>query len=163
MQRIEMNVVTGKQTIIPYTPEEEAVYQTALAADLAAAFPNAKAAFIKQVDSDTDALIKAVIGERASEYELAEKEATAFKVAGYTGTVPASVQSDATAKGTTATVACDNILAVAASWRTAQAALRANRLARKAEAKVAADAPALDAIKASWSGFLAALKTQMGV
>ena len=44
MQRIEINVVTGEKTIIPYTPEEEAAYQVALAADLVAAPARAKAA-----------------------------------------------------------------------------------------------------------------------
>lgn len=131
----------------------------AIAAHLAAL----KAAFIKQVDADADAVIKAVMGERATEYLLAEQEATAFKVAGYTGAVPGSVSSEATAKGITATVACDIILATAAGWRTAQAALRAQRLLAKAAASSANTAADLDIVKAQWTAFLSTLKGQLGL
>ena len=148
---------------IPFTAAEELEWDAKEAFEAANALPNAKAAFIKQVDTDADAIIKAVRGERATEYLLAEQESTAFKAAGYTGTVPGSVSSEATAKGVTAHVACDTILATAAGWRTAQAALRAQRLQSKAAASTAADVTALDAIKAQWVGFLVALKGQLGV
>lgn len=119
----------------------------------------AKAAFIKQVDQDADAIIKSVMGERSTEYLLAEQEATAFKAGGYSGTAPGSVSSEATAKGVTAQVACDTILATASGWRAAQAALRAQRLLAKASAQTGQ----LDTVKASWSAFTAALKAQLGV
>ena len=144
---------------IPYTPEEEATADANDAAALAVAFPNAKAAFIKQVDQDADDIIKSVMGERATEYLLAEQEATAFAAGSYSGIVPGSVSSEATAKGVTAQVACNTILATAAGWRTAQAALRANRLLAKASAQTGQ----LDTVKASWSAFTAALKAQLGV
>tara|TARA_R110000868_G_scaffold399397_1_gene673096 strand:+ start:1169 stop:1825 length:657 start_codon:yes stop_codon:yes gene_type:complete len=126
-------------------------------------FPDSIPAFILQVDNDTDSLIKSVIGERGGEYELAENEATAYKAAGYTGTVPSSVQAWATAKGWTATQATDSILTAATGWRTAQAALRAARLLHKEQASVAVDAAELDTIKTQWNDFLAALKTSLGV
>jgi len=133
------------------------------AAAIAANLATLKTAFVKQVDQDADAIIKAVMGERATEYLLAEQEATAFKAAGYAGTVPNSVSSEATAKGVTAQVACDTILATAAGWRAAQAALRANRLLSKASASATVDAAALDVIKAQWVAFTVALKAQLGV
>lgn len=125
-----------------------------------------KKRFVKQIDADTDAVIGAVIGNRESEYELAEAQATAYAAAGYTGTAPAYVQSWADAKAEqawTAQTAADDILATANAWRTAQAALRAQRLLRKEQAKNAADAAALDTVAAQWAGFLSAVKAQLGV
>ena len=149
---------------IPFTAAEETVWAAEQAAALAVAFPNAKAALILQIDTDTDALIRAVIGERGSEYELAEKEATAYKAAAYPATpVPSSVSSWAIAKGWTNTVAADDIIAAATGWRSAQSALRAARLLRKQQAANAADAAALDVIKESWNSFLSGIKTSLGV
>lgn len=122
-----------------------------------------KAAFILQIDTDADALIRAVIGERASQYEGAARESLAYKAAGYTGVVPPKVQAWATAKGQTATWAADSQIAAAAGWRDAENALYATRLLLKETAYQAADADALDAIKAQWAGFLAALKTSLEV
>jgi hypothetical protein len=124
-----------------------------------------RALFVKQIDADTDAVIGAVIGNRASEYELAEAQATAYADAGYVGSVPAYVQSWANAKagqGWTAQTAADDILATASIWRPAQATLRAQRLLRKEQARNAADAAALDAVAAQWAGFLSAVKAQLG-
>lgn len=129
----------------------------------AASLVKQKAFFISKIDADADALIRAVIGERASEYEMAEKEATDYKLAGYAGTVTSSVQSWATAKGWTAMQAADDILAAATGWRSAQAALRAARLLRKEQARVAVDAAALGAVQAQWDGFMVALKENLGV
>jgi hypothetical protein len=119
--------------------------------------------FILQVDTDTDALIKAAVGERLNEYNLAEKEALAYKAAGYTGTVPTSVSSWATVKGWTATQAADSILSAAEILLSAQQAIRANRLLAKETARTATDIAELDTIKATWGGFLAAIKAQLGV
>lgn len=123
-----------------------------------------KAAFILAIDTDTDSLIRSVIGERGGEYELAEDHATAYKAAGYPATpVPSSVSAWATAKGWSNTQATDSIVAAATGWRSAQEALRAARLLCKEQGRVAVDATELDALKAQWSGFMAALKTQLGV
>lgn len=128
-----------------------------------------KAAFIIQVKAEAAALTQQVLQGLGSEYELAEKEATAYKAAGYPATpIPSSVQSEINSKAAkgdtiTATVACDTILAAATSWRNAQAALRNNRLTVTSAAEVAVDATALDAIKAGRDTFMAALKTQLGI
>lgn len=118
---------------------------------------------IAKIDQDTDAIIRDVIGERGNEYKLAEEEAKSFKAAGYAGTVPASVKSWADAKGWTATVACDDILATAAGWLNAQSSIRSNRLARKEEARKATTAAGVDTALASWATFVAQVRTSLGV
>lgn len=129
----------------------------------AAALATGRAATVKQIDEDTDALYAAVIGNRAAEYTVAETEATAYAGAGYTGTVPASVASWATAKGWTAQQAADDINATAAAWRTAQAAIRAARLLHKEQARTAASLADLSNVRAQWVGFVAAIRGQLGL
>jgi hypothetical protein len=127
-----------------------------------------KVAFILQVKAEAGALTAQVLKGLESEYELAEKEATKYKADGYPATVPLSVADEVASKAAkgvtiTDTVACDNILAAATGWRNAQSALRRNRLTVTSAAEVAVDAAALDTLKASWTAFLVALKTSLGV
>ena len=94
------------------------------------------------------------------EYVLAESDAKAYKAAGYTGTVPDSVASWASAKGQTATWAADDILTTATGWRQAQSSIRATRLTCKEQARAANDvAP----VAAQWAAFVVAIKTALGV
>ena len=129
----------------------------------------AKAAFILQVKSEAGQLTAQVLKGLESEYELAEKEATSYKAAGYPATpIPGSVQSEINSKAAkgvtiTATVACNNILTAATKWRNAQAELRDMRLKVTSSAEVASDATTLDAIKALWEAFMVALKLQLNV
>lgn len=128
-----------------------------------------KAAFILQVKAEAGQLTTQVLSGLGSEYELAEKEATSFKAAGYPATpIPSSIEDEIASKAAkgvtiTATVATDTILAAATGWRNAQKALRRNRLTVVSAAEVAVDGAALDAIKAGRATFMAALKTQLGV
>lgn len=122
----------------------------------------AKSAFMIQIDTEADALIRAVIGERASQYEGAERESLAYQAAGYTGTVPPKVQAWATAKNQTATWAADSQIATAAVWRNAENALYAKRLLLKETVRVAVDVAELDTIKADWAGFMSYLRGQLG-
>lgn len=122
-----------------------------------------KAAFIKKVDADVDAIYDAAIGNRGPEYDQASAEANAFKTAGYTGTVPASVSSWSAAKGWTAQAAADDIIAAAARLTTARDAIRAQRLLRKEQAKAAVDAAALATVTAQWAGFVSYIRGQLGV
>jgi hypothetical protein len=122
------------------------------------AFGVIKATFITQVKAEAGALITQVLSGLGSEYELAEKDAIAYKAAGYPATIPSSVQSEVNSKAAkgvtiTATVACDTILAAAASWRRTQAALRDKRLTVTSAASVTDDVTGLDVLKASWAGF----------
>ncbi|MDP2369345.1 hypothetical protein [Rhodoferax sp.] len=136
------------------------------APELAMPLAEQRADAVKKIDAETDALIGAVIGNRASEYERAEAQAIAYAAAGYTGPVPSSVQSWADAKvaqGWTTQMAADDILATANAWRPAQEAIRAQRLLRKEQARAAADPAAVAGVLAQWAGFLAAIRGQLGV
>lgn len=124
--------------------------------------PTVQACLLK-IDADTDVIYGAMLGNRAEEYMLAATESQAYKVAGYTGTVPGSVQSWATAKGWTATQAADDILATAAQWIGAQSAIRAQRLLRKEQVRTATDAAGITAAMAAWEGFVAVMRGQLGI
>lgn len=123
------------------------------------AHPTRKALLLK-IDADTDAIYRAVQGDRAMEYLQAEQEARQFKKDGYTGDVPDSVASWASAKGETATWATDDILTTARGWRQAQSAIRATRLTCKEQARTAND---LAPIASQWAAFVVAIKTALGV
>lgn len=120
-----------------------------------------KAANAKKVDADADAIYAAAIGNRATEYSEAEAQATAFKAAGYTGTVPAFVAnwlSNNTKGFTTALQAADDILAQATAWRGAATAIRGNRLLAKKN--ITNDVPTA---MAQWDGFVVAIRSSLGI
>jgi hypothetical protein len=127
------------------------------------ASPLPVAAAIQKIDADTDAIYGAVLGNRAEEYTLAASEARSYKAAGYTGAIPSSVQSWATAKAWTATQAADDILATAAAWITAQAEIRAARLTRKEQARTALDAVGVAAAMLAWDGFVVVMRGRLGI
>ncbi len=137
-------------------------------AEAATVLTVAKAAFILQVKAEAGQLTAQVLKGLESEYELAEKEATAYKAAGYPATpIPSSVQSEVNSKAAkgvtiTSTVACDTILSAATGWRGAQSSLRDKRLTTTSAAEVAVDAAGLDSIKAQWATFMTALRTSLG-
>jgi len=136
----------------------QARYDEILASELA----EEKTKAVLKFESDTDNLIRSVVGERANEYLVAEEEAIAFKDAGYPNLeVPSSVSSDAIANGYSNTVACDAILVMATNWRTMQASLRSNRLMSKAQVKAVTLVSEIDPIKATWNEFLVILKSQI--
>lgn len=143
----------------PYVPSQEELDAIA-AAEAARVLAVARANLIRQIDADTDAIYRAVQGDRAMEYVLAESDAKAYKSAGYTGTVPGSVASWASAKGQTATWAADDILTTATGWRQAQSSIRATRLTCKEQARAATD---LAPVVAQWAGFLVTVKAALGV
>lgn len=160
-------------TIIPADPQN-ADYAAYLAWTEAggepapAPFADKKAAAILRIDADADAIRRAVVGERATEYQLAYDESAKFKAAGYVGTVPPTVQSwvDAKAAGGvmwTAQQAADDILLTAAQWTGAQNSIRANRLKAKEQARVAGDAAGVESVLASWAAYVTAIRQQLGV
>lgn len=118
------------------------------------------AEFCRQIDADVDAIYGAVQGNRATEYLIAESDASGYKAAGYVGDVPPSVACWATAKTQTSQWAADDILSTAAAWRSAQSNIRATRLACKEAARIANDAYIA---KAQWSTFLATIKATLGL
>lgn len=122
---------------------------------------NIKATNIKKIDANVDAIYEAAIGNRATEYSEAETQATTFKTAGYTGTVPAYVASwlsNNTKALTTAKQAADDIIAQANAWRGAAASIRSNRLlAKKNLANDVATA------MTQWQGFVTAIRGSLGI
>jgi hypothetical protein len=125
-------------------------------------FAEKSAVLVKQIDADADSIYAAALGNRATEYAEAEAQAQVYKDAGYVGDAPDYVQSWADAAGLTTQAAADDILATAAAWRTAQEAIRANRLSCKQAAKAAATSEALAAVAATWSAFVVAIKALLG-
>lgn len=133
---------------------------TATPADVPSA-ASIKATNIKKIDADVDAIYESAIGNRATEYSEAEAQATSYKTAGYTGTVPAYVASwlSNNTKGfTTATQAADDILAQASGWRNAAAAIRSNRLLAKKN--LTND---VSTAMAQWNGFVTAIRGSLGI
>ncbi|MDO8771914.1 MAG: hypothetical protein Q7K57_25015 [Burkholderiaceae bacterium] len=124
-----------------------------------AARPTQKSINIKKIDDDVDAIYDQAIGNRGTEYSEAELQAAAYKGANYVGSVPAYVASwlAGNTKGyTTAAQAADDILAQAAAWRGAAAAIRATRLLAKKN--VADDQPMA---MAEWNAFVTAIRAQL--
>lgn len=102
---------------------------------------------IEAIDSAADYARARIVGDpiRVVEYQVAEKDALAYKDAGYTGTVPPSVAVWAAAKGWTAQQSADDILNAATLWRQALIGLRQARLAGKEGVRQAVDEDAADA------------------
>ena len=123
----------------------------------------ARTAAILKIDADADKIYGDVVGNKGEEYRSAEADAKAFIAANYTGAAGGGVTSWATAKGWTTTQAANDIITQATAWRNAQAAIRANRLARKEVVKVAVDLAAVNAVVAQWAGFAAAIRGQLGI
>jgi len=122
-----------------------------------------KSMVVAQIDAEVDAIYRSVIGERQPEYAEAEKEAQAYKDAGYTGSVPGYVASWVTASGKTAQAAADDILSTAQAWRAAAGAMRAARLGHKAQAGAATTQAALDAVRASWVTSIGQIRAALGL
>lgn len=115
------------------------------------------AAAIKEVDALCDAKRNRYISVGSlvvEEYRLAARQAAAYKQAGYSGAVPAAVQSWSTAKGWTATQAADDILATETAWMAVLAAIRAIRLPAKEQARAATD-------RATLAGVLAGVRAAL--
>lgn len=121
---------------------------------------------IVNIDVEADIIRTRVVGDpvRVFEYQWAESEATAFKAAGYTGNVPVSVSSWATAKGWTAQQACDDILVATQTFRSIMASIRNTRLIGKEQVRAAEndEAAAEAAYKTAMQTF-AAIRQQVGM
>jgi hypothetical protein len=105
-----------------------------------------------QIDATADEVYMAIGGPspgRLAEYQQAKSDAQTFKTAGYSGTVPETVQCWATAKAWTAQQAADDILATAAAWESVLVAIRSARLSGKASVGAATDIPSAKAAAAT--------------
>ena len=121
---------------------------------------------ITNIDVEADIIRTRVVGDpvRVFEYQWAESEATAFKAANYTGNVPVSVSSWATAKAWTAQQACDDILVAAQTFRSVMAAIRNTRLIGKEQIRAAEnDEAAAEAAYQTTMQTFAAIRQQVGM
>ena len=118
---------------------------------------------IARVDADVDTIYAAVVGNRGLEYEAAEREATAYAAAGYTGTAGPMVKSWAIAKDWSDEEAADDILAQAANWRGVMAAIRTQRLASKEAIRSAINRSEFDAALSAWNSFVAQVRSNLGI
>ncbi|KEY87638.1 hypothetical protein MBA34_24935 [Pseudomonas capeferrum] len=89
----------------------------------------------QQIEKAADQALAAVLGDplRAIENQLAEAEAKAFKLAGYAGEVPLTVQAVVDAQGVDPMEAAESILQEAQAWHAAVCSIRAARLKGKVE------------------------------
>jgi hypothetical protein len=143
------------------TPEEIAEVQARRAAT--ADVTLLRAALVTKIDADTDAIYAAAVGNRMPEYDRAASDAQAYKEAGYTGTVPTSVQTWASAKGWTTRQAADDVLRASSQLSAARDAIRTQRLNLKETAKQTTNVPALKNIEIAWDSFVINIRTQLGV
>lgn len=121
-------------------------------------------AVIRSIDARVDEIVQRTIGNRATEYLVAEQEALAYKLAGYPeGGAPLTVEDDMLAFGRTAKDAADAILAQAAAWRTAQQAMRRHRLMSKTAARNAGSVEDLGVVIGQWQAFVTHIEEQLGV
>lgn len=125
--------------------------------------PLDRAAISAQIDAEVDALYARVIGNRAAEYEQAEREAIAYAAADFAGAVPPMVQAWASAKGWPGQQAAQDIITQATAWRGAQTQIRAQRLLRKEQVRTAADDAAVHTAVAAWGVALGQIKAALGV
>lgn len=153
---------------VALSPEEESAVLAQRAQAATTKDANAVALACASIDTDADAIRKAVMGERATEYQQAYADAQAFQAASYTGTIPEGVQSwldakNAAAANWTAQQACQDILTTAEQWLGAQSEIRAQRLLRKELIRVAADQAGRDAQMQLWAAFVAQARSQLKV
>ena len=116
---------------------------------------------VKKIDQDVDKIYADSVGNRVTEYALAEQEAIAYKAAGYSGDAPSTVQSWASAKGKSAQWATDDMIITANGWRTAQGAMRSTRLAKKELARSATSIANLTVIETDWNNFVSVIRSQL--
>lgn len=109
---------------------------------------------LRVIDAQVDAVIRAVVGDRATEYLTAEFEANNYAQRGYGGPVPLTVEDQVVATGVTPREAADEILQASSNWRAAQAALRRARLVSKAATRQATDVDGLTQVLATWQAQL---------
>lgn len=84
---------------------------------------------------------------QSATYMLKEQQARAFAGLVYTGTVPGLVQSEATARGVSAQVACSAIIGEADAWHALAAVIETARRSGKVAVNAAANLASLEAAR----------------
>ncbi len=129
--------------------------------EVAARLIELQAQALAQVDADTDGIYAAVIGNKQSEYEAAERQANEFAAAGFVGMAGELVRCWAEIKGWTDQAAAEDIISESTAWRAAQAGIRTARLTAKEQIRTAASAQAVQAALGEWAAFRAAVIAQL--
>ncbi|HUB91413.1 MAG TPA: hypothetical protein VMA74_16945 [Dyella sp.] len=112
---------------------------------------NAQLDLCASIDAAADAAYIQIGGPspgRLAEYQQAYADAQTFKGAGYTGTVPATVQCWATAANMTTQQAADSIISTASAWSNVLTGIRSARLIGKANVNAATTVAAAQAAQA---------------
>jgi hypothetical protein len=126
-----------------------------------------KAAAITKTYADVDKVHFDAVGNRATEYQDAERAARAFAADSFQGEADDDVHSYAldntTGEVQTDQWAAESIIARADAFRAAQKAMRNARFKRQSEMRAAATPEELMAVAAAWDGFIAGLRAQLGL
>jgi hypothetical protein len=129
--------------------------------------PALKATAIAKTYPDVDAVYKAAVGRRTTEYEKAEDAARAYKAAGYTGEISTRVskyaEKNSTGVAQTNRWATDQIIARADAFHAAEDSMRDARFDSQADMRAATTQVELDAAVAEWDSFIAATRADLGL
>lgn len=124
-------------------------------------FAQDQALLIATIDADVDKLYSDVIGNRASEYLEAERQALEYQAAGFTGPVPEYVLGYAETTGILTEAAALSILGQAQQWRLAQQQIRRARLGFKHQARTAGSSEQLQLIREQWMAAIMTMRTAL--
>lgn len=164
--------------MVPVFSEEDQSWELVLASAAAMntgeeppAFEQQRAYAIQLVDAEVDAIIWAVVGNRAQEYLTAEQEARAYleSLLGNDSTtdepapVPPYVMADVNAHNRTPEEAAQAILGHAATWRAASLEMRTLRLFYKVQMGKTATAEDLAAVQQRWATMIGAVRLQLAL
>lgn len=119
--------------------------------------------FLSKINSDDNRIYQDTVGNKSTEYETAEKAATAFKNNNFEGTAPEEVQSWADARMWTARQATEDILRQAAEWRYIANVIRRNRLKAKEDVKRASNVQEVETAMDVWNIFVNSIRNQLGI
>lgn len=130
---------------------------------VAPAVDTLKPSAISRIDSDADSIYASAVGNRAAEYDAAEREALAYAATGYTGQAGTLVKSWAMVKSWTDEEAADDIIQKAAEWRSAMSVIRSQRLISKEAVRIASNKSELDDAMLEWDNFVTQTRGALGI
>ena len=116
---------------------------------------------LRKTDLDTNSIYYEFIGNRATDYSMADEDALAYKNAGFSGPVPESVLSWAATNEVTPRQAAEAVLLIASQWRTAQEDIRRERLFRKKQIRIATSTQGIEDALSSWKTFVIGIRQHL--
>jgi hypothetical protein len=130
-------------------------------ADISTSVPDQINVALRKTDLDTNSIYYEFIGNRATDYSMADEDALAYKEAGFSGPVPRSVQAWADAYEETPKQAAEDVLLIASKWRDAQENIRRERLLRKKQIGIATSTEQIETALATWKVFVVAVRRSL--